>query len=138
MISKIFSLLKNKEVMLYGVFGVLTTVVNIAAYQFFLDFLHIENMISNAIAIIISVLFAYITNKIWVFESKNKKIHIEFALFMGGRAFSGIVDESLMFLFLHILNFDFNIILGISAAKVVSQIIVIVLNYVLSKGVVFK
>ncbi|MDR2544158.1 MAG: GtrA family protein [Methanobrevibacter sp.] len=130
MINKIFSLLKNKEFMLYVVFGILTFIVNIFSVVFFFDFLHVEIMISNGIAVILSILFAYITNKIWVFESKNKKIHIELTFFMSGRVFTGIVDMGLFF-FLHSLYSYF-------VAKVISQIVVIVLNYVISKIVVFK
>ncbi|MDR1819834.1 MAG: GtrA family protein [Methanobrevibacter sp.] len=132
MIKKIFLLLKNKEVMLYLFFGVLTTVVNIISLIILVDLFHIDYLIANMIAWFLSIVFAYITNKIWVFESKNKQVHVEFSLFVGGRIFSGVVDESLMYLLVSVLGFNLLI------AKLVSQIVVVILNYVLSKGIVFK
>jgi putative flippase GtrA len=56
---------------------------------------------------------------------------------MGGRVFSGVVDQGLMYLLISILNFNI-LILGLSIAKIITQIIVVVLNYVLSKDIVFK
>lgn len=79
-----------------------------------------------------SVLFAYVTNRIWVFESVNSNILKECALFFGGRLFSGAVDTGLMYLFIDILT------IGDVISKIVIQVIVVVLNYVISKLVVFK
>lgn len=122
----------KKELILYVVFGVLTTVVNIIAYVVFAKFLNVEYIISNIIAWFLSVLFAYITNRIWVFESKSDNILREISLFFGGRLFSGVVDTSLLYLMVDIL------LIGDFVSKVVTQIIVVVLNYVISKLVVFK
>ena len=122
----------KKELILYVVFGVLTTVVNIIAYVVFAKFLNVDYIISNIIAWFLSVLFAYITNRIWVFESKSDNILREFSLFFGGRLFSGVVDTSLLYLMVDIL------LVGEFVSKVVTQIIVVVLNYVISKLVVFK
>jgi putative flippase GtrA len=137
MIEKLLSLLKNKEIILYLVFGVLTTIVNMISYKVLIDLFNIYYLILNIFAWFISVVFAYVTNKIWVFESKNMKIYLEFGLFMGGRIFSGVVDNGLMYLFISILGFNVYII-GLSVAKLITQVFVVILNYVLSKDVVFK
>lgn len=122
----------KKELILYVVFGVLTTVVNILAYVVFAKFLNVDYIISNIIAWFLSVLFAYITNRIWVFESKSSNILKEISLFFGGRLFSGVVDTSLLYLMVDIL------LIGDFVSKVVTQVIVVILNYVISKVVVFK
>ena len=69
----------NKEIILYVIFGVLTTIVNLIAYYLFSNIININYLISNAIAWIISVVFAYITNKFFVFNSSyiNKDVIIE-------------------------------------------------------------
>ena len=123
--------LKN-ELILYVIFGVLTTLVNIAGYLFFTKVCGINYIISNILAWILSVLFAYITNRIWVFESTNGNIIKEISLFFGGRLFSSIVDTGLMYLFVDILFINDFI------SKIIIQIIVVILNYLISRLVVFK
>ena len=122
----------TKELIAYIFFGVLTTAVNIITYFLFVDVFAVNYIISNIIAWFVSVLFAYITNRIWVFESKDDNIIKEIVLFYGGRVFSGAVDTGLMYLFIDILS------IGDFISKIVIQVIVVVLNYVLSKLVVFK
>lgn len=124
--------LKYKEIIMYLIFGVLTTVVNVIVYFVMADILHIHYLISNGAAWLLSVLFAYVTNRKYVFESISKKIMKEMISFFGARLATGIMDMGLMWIFvgLHILP-DF-------AAKVITNIFVIVANYVLSKLVVFK
>lgn len=122
----------TKELIAYIIFGVLTTVVNIITYFLFEDIFAVNYLISNIIAWFVSVLFAYITNRKWVFESKDDNIIKEIVLFYGGRLFSGLVDTGLMYLFIDILA------TGDVFAKIVVQVIVIVLNYVFSKFIVFK
>ena len=122
----------SKELFLYVVFGILTTVVNIAVYLFFAKLLGINYLISNVFAWFFSVLFAYVTNRIYVFESKNSNIFKEIILFFSGRLFSGIVDTFLMFIFIDML------LINDSVSKVIIQIIVVILNYIISKFVVFK
>ena len=122
----------TKELIAYIIFGVLTTAVNIITYFLFVDVFAVNYIISNIIAWFVSVLFAYITNRIWVFESKDDNIIKEIVLFYGGRVFSGAVDTGLMYLFIDILS------TGNAFAKIVVQVIVIVLNYVFSKFIVFK
>ena len=125
-------LLKYKEIIMYLIFGVLTTVVNIAVYYIMANSLQINYLISNIVAWFLSVLFAYVTNRKYVFESKSNEIIKEMTSFFGARLATGAMDMVLMWLFvgLHILP-DF-------VAKVITNVIVIVANYILSKLVVFK
>lgn len=125
-------LLKYKEIIMYLIFGVLTTVVNIAVYYIMANSLQIHYLISNIVAWFLSVLFAYVTNRKYVFESKSNEIIKEMVSFFGARLATGAMDMVLMWLFvgLHILP-DF-------VAKVITNVIVIVANYILSKLVVFK
>ena len=122
----------DRELILYVVFGAFTFFVNLISYFFFANLLGINYLVSNGIAWFLSVLFAYITNRTWVFESKSPHILKEMSLFFGGRIFSGVVDMVLMYTFIDLLVFDSSI------SKIVVQIIVIVLNYIFSKLIVFK
>ena len=122
----------DRELVLYVVFGAFTFFVNLISYFFFANLLCINYLVSNAIAWFLSVLFAYITNRRWVFESRSSNILKEMSLFFGGRIFSGVVDMFLMYAFIDLLVFDSSI------SKIVVQIIVIVLNYIFSKLIVFK
>lgn len=122
----------DRELVLYVVFGTFTFLVNIIVYFIFKDLLSVNYIISNILAWFFSVLFAYITNRIWVFESKSPDILKEMSLFFGGRIFSGVVDTALMYLFIDVLT------IGDTISKIVVQVIVIILNYVFSKLIVFK
>ena len=122
----------DRELVLYVVFGAFTFLVNIVTYFLFHSVMGINYLVSNVLAWFFSVLFAYITNRTWVFESKSPEILKEMSLFFGGRIFSGVVDTVLMYLFIDVL------VLGNTFSKIVVQIIVIVLNYVFSKLIVFK
>jgi len=135
MIKKIKDLyLRYREVVNYLIFGGLTTLVNFVVY-FIAKWIGIEEWISNALAWIIAVIFAYITNKLFVFESKTtekKEILKEISSFFACRAFSGILDIGLFWLLVEKLGFNDVII------KIILQIIVILLNYTFSKLWVFK
>lgn len=122
----------SREIFWYVVFGILTTLVNIVVYFVFAHVLGVNYLISNIVAWFLSVLFAYVTNRRWVFESKSSNILKECGLFFGGRLFSGVVDTGLMWLFIDVLTLNDRI------SKIVIQVIVVVLNYVISKLVVFK
>ena len=123
---------KNKEIIMYLVFGVLTTVVNIVIYYIFSNLLHMNYLFSNAMAWFLSVLFAYVTNRKYVFDSKNNQIIKEAISFFGSRLATGIMDMVLMWFLV-----NFNIVNDV-VAKVVVNVIVVILNYILSKLVVFK
>lgn len=126
---------KYEEIINYLIFGVLTTVVSIASYALFAKVFHIQYMISTVIAWIVSVTFAYVTNKLFVFKSKNlglKLTFIECIKFYAARIFTLLVDLALKSFFVEILHLDDMI------ATIINQVIIIVLNYVLSKIVVFR
>lgn len=142
MIEKVKNiLLKYKEQMLYLVFGVITTLTNWVVYTLAVKIFGINISISNAIAWCIAVIVAYITNKLYVFESKswNKSIIFkELSLFLGSRILSGIIEVG-GFPVLYYIGLNQSI-LGIDGfiAKLVISVFVVVLNYVLSKIFVFK
>ena len=126
---------KRKEVVLYLFFGGCTTLVNILSYFILRQLLKIDITTATVVSWILSVLFAYITNKIFVFESKTntlKELTVEFTAFVSGRVFTGILDLVIMLVFVEVLNFNEVIM------KIVSNVVVIVLNYILSKLWIFK
>ena len=126
---------KNKEVLLYLFFGGLTTVVSIASYYVAYKICDINVLIANIISWIFAVTFAYITNKIWVFDSKAKgakAVLAEITKFYTGRLATLVVEEAIILVFDTLLHFNSMIV------KLVAQIIIIVLNYVISKIFVFK
>ncbi|GAA3663815.1 GtrA family protein [Asaccharospora irregularis] len=126
---------KYKEILLYLFFGVLTTIVSLSTYYFFSEILEIHYLISNVFSWIFAVLFAYITNRLWVFKSKNndiKSILKEMFAFINCRLLSGAIDMVVMFLLVDIL------IVNSMYAKLITQIIVVILNYIFSKLIVFK
>jgi putative flippase GtrA len=126
---------KYKEVLLYLIFGVLTTIINIVTYGLFKNLLNIDYMVSNIIAWCLAVAFAYITNRIYVFNSKknsNKDIIKEIILFITVRISSLVIDVLIMYVGVSILEFNDMLI------KVLANVIVIIVNYIMSKLVVFK
>lgn len=139
MINKILS--KYKEQISYLFFGGLTTLINWIVYTISLEFFNVKVEIANVIAWIAAVIFAYITNKLFVFRSKslNLKATIkEVSLFFASRVTSGIVEIfGFPLLYYAGLNQSF---LGIDGfiAKVLIGVLVIILNYILSKLIVFR
>lgn len=123
---------KYKEILLYLIFGVLTTVVNIVVYYLFSDILKVQYLVSNCVAWFLSVLFAYITNRKYVFESTDDSMLVECAKFFGARLSTGIIDMILMAILVPIF-IKFNLII-----KILVNVLVVVLNYIFSKLFVFK
>lgn len=126
---------KYKSLISYGIFGVLTTVVNIVAYNLCYYKIEISNTLSNVIAWILAVSFAYFTNKIWVFESKSWKWRIikkEITAFVSCRLATGIMDLIIMYVCVDIMGIQAMIM------KFASNVLVIILNYVFSKLIIFK
>lgn len=126
---------KYKYIILYGIFGILTTIINIGFYGILYSVLGISNVVSNIIAWVISVLFAFIINKLWVFESKSLCLKVfikKFGSFIVCRLATGILDLGIMFVGVDLLKGPAIIL------KVTSNIIVMILNYVMSKIFVFK
>ena len=136
MIQRIKELLvKYKALILYGVFGVLTTIINIVAYTLCYNRLGISNVVSNIIAWIFAVLVAFVTNKIWVFESKSMEAKIllhELISFFGCRIATGVLDLAIMYVTVDQLSFNSTLM------KCISNVIVILSNYVASKLLIFK
>lgn len=126
---------KYQDIILYGFFGVCTTAVNVISYWIMAHAFKLGTMPSTLIAWILAVLFAYVTNRKWVFrsEANNKKDIIkELISFFSCRIATGFVDWGCMFIFVDILKLNDLII------KVIANIIVIVLNYIASKLIIFK
>ena len=125
---------KYKEVISYLFFGGCTTLINIISYMLFRA-ANIDMLISISLAWVVSVLFAFITNKLFVFESRNvgfKKTMVECIYFFVCRLLSLVFDLGFMYLLVDI--FSCNELLS----KIISNIIVIIINYVLSKLLIFK
>lgn len=126
---------KYKESIMYLVFGVLTVIINISSYVFMTRVLQIEFLISNALSWVVAVIFAYITNKLYVFESKtNTKQELikEFSSFVSCRVLSGLMEMVLMYIMIDMMFINDFIV------KIFTNVLVIVLNYILSKIVIFK
>lgn len=127
--------LRYKEIILYLIFGGLTTLTNIGAYAVFAKVFHMELMIANGLALALSILFAYITNKIFVFESKTetwKEGLQEFVSFIMCRLATAVLDMFLMYVTVSVLE------LYDMLMKVIVNIVVIALNFVFSKLIIFK
>lgn len=125
-----------REIINYLVFGGLATVVNFVSYFISAKIVGIDEVISSGISWFCSVLFAYITNKIFVFESKTKGIKElvkEISSFFLARIISGVLcDVGTFAIMVKVLNIN-DII-----SKFVTQVMVVIMNYILSKLVVFK
>ncbi len=142
-------IIKYKELIIYGAFGVCTTLVNFLTYKLFNVLLGVEYyLVSNIIAWFISVVFAYVTNKLFVFDSKSWNVRVvakEVPSFFAARVFSFLVEEAGLFLLVDILGMkDFGVdvfgftVSGNMISKVILAVVVVVLNYFFSKFVVFR
>ena len=123
--------LKYKEIINYLIFGVLTTIVSLAT-KYLLLFTILDA--SNAFQLQIAV--AYITNRIWVFESKSKKILKEMAKFFAARLATLGMEMLIMFIFVTALGLNSD--MWVVVWTLVSQVLIIIGNYILSKLIVFK
>jgi putative flippase GtrA len=126
--------LVNRETIAYIIAGVLTTAVNYFSYVLFCNILGLANLVANSIAWIIAVIFAYIINDLWVFQSKStqkgnqiKKI----SKFISTRIATFIVEQAGMLLLIDILGFN-NLIV-----KAFLAVVVTILNYICSKMFIF-
>ena len=142
---------KYKELILYVFFGVMTTGVNFISY-FGLEKIFGNDgkiyLFTNAAAWLISVIFAYITNKLFVFESKNLKpreLIKEAGEFLGARVLSFFIEEGGMWLLVDAIGMKkiaFTVlgieITGQIISKVILAVVVVILNYIFSKFIIFK
>ena len=123
---------KYKEMLLYLFFGGLSFIVSIACFNVGMG---INELIANILSWIITVMFAFLTNRVWVFQSPTDSVQAfikQMFVFYSGRVITLVVEEAILLVFITWLGFNSMLI------KVIAQVIVIVLNYVISKLVVFK
>ena len=136
--NKIYNIyLKNQEIISYLIIGFLTTLVSLITYYIVTKiFLNPKNatelQLANIISWITSVVFAYITNRKYVFKSKNKNIVKECTTFITSRILTLILEMIAMFIIVTIFKYNDKI------GKLISQILVIIGNYIISKLLVFK
>ena len=126
---------KYKEVLLYLLFGGLTTVVSVVTFALFYRLMGIHELVANVLSWILAVLFAYVTNRTWVFASRadtRAGIVREILAFFGGRLATLLVEEGIIAVFASWLA------LPAVPVKLAAQVVVIVLNYVISKLFVFR
>ncbi len=133
--------IKYKEIINYLIFGVLTTIVSLATkYLLLFTILDAKNGFELQIAVtvswIVACTFAYITNRIWVFESKSKQILKEAIKFYMSRLVTLGLEMLIMFIFVTLLGLNSNT--WVIVWTIVAQVVIIIGNYVLSKLVVFK
>ena len=134
--NKIVELVKKYwDVVSYLFFGVLTTLVNYAVYLPCYNLLGMSGTVSNVIAWVVAVAFAYLTNKPWVFKSHDwsgKVVIPELAKFVACRIGSGVLETGIIFVFVDCMAFDGNVF------KIVTSVLVVILNYIGSKLLVFR
>ncbi|CDE23496.1 GtrA family protein [Amedibacillus dolichus] len=126
---------KYKEMILYIFFGICTTAVNIVVYYISFYFLSLGTSISTILSWLLSVIFAYLTNKLWVFNNNatsKGSIIKEIVSFYGCRLATGALDLCFMVIFVDCLHFN-NMLM-----KILSNVIVVILNYIFSKFYIFK
>ncbi len=143
-IKEIIKKVCTKEVISYIIFGVLTTIVNIVISFILKAVFNIDGNIASTIGIICSILFAYFTNRKWVFESEARKVKeklIEFAKFILGRAFTMVVEIIGVYILNDIIHMSYGIFndnIAYLANKCIITVIVIILNFFISKFFAFK
>lgn len=150
--KKLFT--KYKEIITYVVFGVLTTVVSWGSYTVFVNACHMKVFLANLLSWVCAVAFAYVTNKLWVFESKSWKANVvvkEIISFVASRGVTGVIEivavpllaktgfDNIFYNILEKMNVSVKILYtdGIYS-KVVLAVVVVILNYFLSKFLIFK
>ncbi len=134
----------NKEILLYLIFGITVTSLNIILFYLFINIWKMSTGLGNILDTIICILFQYFTNRIWVFESKNngKEAIKEFIQFILARGLTAIIDQIFV-----VVGVDFFVAKYVSYSqqkifsvgiKILSNVVVIVLNYIFSKLFVFN
>ncbi len=124
-----------KELILYTIFGNLTFVISIGSYALFNIAFGINELIANALAWVFAVLFSYVTNKKWVFKAPTPTktaFFVQMFAFFSGRFMTLIIEEAIIFVFITLLAYPSMWV------KLAAQVVVVVLNYVISKLFVFR
>lgn len=127
--------IKYKEIILYVFFGGLTTLVSLVSYAASIEILAMHPLLANIISWILAVSFAYVTNKIWVFSSKNrgiKGILKEAISFYAGRLATLCMEEGILLVGITLLAWNAILV------KLAAQFLVLVANYLLSKLLIFR
>lgn len=122
------------EMISYVGFGILTALVDFGSFWFLLNACHIDSLVSNIISTVLAIIFAYVTNRIWVFKSNVndfKGIFFEFFKFAEARIFTLVLSEFILFLDKFLLNMP-------KIAKIIGLVLTVILNYVFSKLFIFK
>jgi putative flippase GtrA len=125
----------NKEVTNYLLFGILTTLVNILSFMFLDKYMDLDYKISTTIAWLASVIFAYVTNKIYVFNNKEhsvKGVMKELFSFAFFRVLSYLIDIGFIILFVEVFRLDSLV------AKIITNVMVVIFNYFASKFIIFR
>lgn len=132
--KELLNKLKKPEVLRYLIFGVLATIVSMFTYWLAIK-AGLDYKIAQALSWVFAVSFAFVTNKIFVFESKTSTLSQglkEFCSFILARVISGVVETVVLIVTVEFMNMDEMI------AKLITQVIVVILNYIFSKWFVFK
>lgn len=126
---------KYREIILYLVFGGITTVVNYGVYVLCGHVFSMDVVPSNIIAWVFAVIVAFVTNKLWVFESRSrekKTVLKEFTEFVLARLATMLIETALLWIFVDLLHVNDLIM------KIITNVIVVILNYIFSKFIIFK
>ena len=136
MMDRILSLVKKHwDIITYLFFGVLTTIVNYLVYLPVYNLLGLSAAVSNGIAWVVAVAFAYLTNKPFVFQSNDwsrETVVPELTKFVGCRVASGLAETAILFLVVDLMGWNGNV------WKLVTNVLVVIMNYFGSKLLVFK
>ena len=127
--------IKHHDIIIYLIFGGLTTLVNFLVYFPLYNWVEMSGTLSNVIAWSVAVIFAFFTNKPFVFKSydwSSKTVIPEFAKFISCRIGSGLMETAAIWLFVDLLMWNGN------GVKIIVSILVVILNYIFSKWLVFK
>lgn len=133
-INKLIKKLLDRDVILYIIFGILTTLVNFVTFYILNSLMKVNANISNLVAIPLAILFAYFTNRKWVFHTQAKGFKEnfnEFCKFIAGRAVTMIIEFfGCMLLFM--------IPIPEIVSKLIVSVIIVILNFFISKFFAFK
>ena len=126
---------RHKELILYVFFGGCTTLINIISYFACRELMHLPVVPADVLAWLVSVIFAYVTNKLFVFESKSWRLMLvlkEGAAFLAARVFSLGLDVAMLYVTVTVLGW------WELPMKVLANVVVIVINYIFSKCIIFR
>lgn len=124
--------IRYKEQLLYLFFGVLTTMINLMTFWILVSGFNMPALGANVIAWIVAVIFAYITNRKWVFASRQPSILKEAISFAVGRLTTLAMEELILWVGIDLIN------INILVVKIIAQVMVVIGNYVISKLIVFR